>query len=220
MRTLTSRRSPRRSSAPRICLKLPATGTSTGDGESNLDVKTFIRLLTVFTVFLAAYTTAPFLNPDKPELAAVDMVPQRVRVTGYARERSFGGWQSGVREAVVDAAGGHDPYSGDVLDYENAEVDHILPLSAAWDLGAHSWSAAERIRFANDPANLILVNRKANQAKSDLLPSQWLPSERGARCWYVGRVFTVAAAYELPLPEADIRAGRRSCGFWNTGGTG
>lgn len=176
-------------------------------------MKTFIRLLAVFTIFLGVYTAAPFLNPDKPELAAVEAVTQRVRILGYDRDTRFGGWQSGVREAVVLAAGDTDPYSGEPLDLDSAEVDHILPLSAAWDLGAYSWSALERIRFANDPDNLVLVNRSENQSKSDQLPSQWLPSDRGSRCWYVSRLFAVAAHYELPLPEADIRAGRRSCGF-------
>ncbi|WP_293953326.1 HNH endonuclease family protein [uncultured Corynebacterium sp.] len=183
-------------------------------------MKTFIRLLAVFTLALTAYTAAPFLNPDKPELAAVKPVTQRVRIIGYDRETRFGTWQSGVREAVVSAAGETDPYSGEPLDLDSAEVDHILPLSAAWDLGAHSWSAIERIRFANDPSNLVLVNRSENQTKSDQLPSEWLPSHQGSRCWYAQRMFAVAAHYELPLPEADIRVGRRSCGFVKTGGSG
>lgn len=172
---------------------------------------TFTRLLAVFTFLLLIYTVAPFLNPSTPELPGVEAVPQRVRIIGYERDLVFGGWQSGVRESVVEAAGDLDPYSGEPLDISTAEVDHILPLSAAWDLGAHRWSAMERINFANDPVNLVLVNRRENQQKSDQLPSQWLPSDRSARCWYVEKLFTVAMVYDLPLPEEDIRAGLHSC---------
>lgn len=206
MRTWTSQRWPRRSSSfSRL------RGTFRGNGESNQNVTTFIRLLAVFTFLLAGFTFAPFLDPSKPELPGVAAVPQRVRILGYERDLVFGGWQPGVREAVVEAAGDVDPYSGEPLDTSTAEVDHILPLSAAWDLGAHSWSALERINFANDPVNLVLVSRGENQRKSDQLPSQWLPSDKSARCWYTERLFTVAALYDLPLPETDIRAGQHSC---------
>ena len=174
---------------------------------------TFTRLLAVFTFLLLLYSAAPFITTSGTDLAAVDPVPQRVRIIGYDRDQMFGTWLPGVREAVVEAAGVTDPYSGKPLDLSTAEVDHILPLSAAWDLGAHRWTALERIEFANDPANLVLVNRAENQQKSDQLPSQWLPSDRSARCWYVDRLFAVAAAYDLPLPEKDLRVGRRSCGL-------
>lgn len=183
-------------------------------------MNTFLRLLVVFSIALLAYTLAPFLNPNKPELAPVESVSQRVRILGYDRDLVFGGWQSGVRETLVEAAGEIDPYSGQPLDHTDAEVDHILPLSAAWDLGAHSWTAGERIAFANDPVNLVVVSRRENQQKSDQLPSQWLPTDNAARCWYVERLFFVAAHYELPLPEEDIRAGRRSCGFAKIGWPG
>ena len=188
-------------------------GTPPGNGESNQDVTTFTRLLAVFTFLLLIYTAIPYITTSGTNLAPVEPVPQRVRIIGYDRDQMFGTWLPGVRESVVEASGATDPYSGEPLDLSTAEVDHILPLSAAWDLGAHSWTALERIEFANDPANLVLVNRAENQQKSDQLPSQWLPTNRSVRCWYVGRLFDVAAAYELPLPEQDIRAGRRSCGL-------
>lgn len=174
---------------------------------------TFTRLLAVFTFLLLLYTVAPLLTTSRSELAPVEPVPQRVRIIGYDRDQMFGTWLPGVRESVVEAAGLTDPYTGEPLDLSTAEVDHILPLSAAWDLGAHRWTALERIEFANDPINLVLVNRRENQQKSDQLPSQWLPADRSIRCWYVGRLFAVATAYDLPLPEQDIRVGRRSCGL-------
>lgn len=176
-------------------------------------MKNFIRVLIAFSVFLCIYTVAPHIGRGSGDLAPVTAIPQRATVLGYDRASMFGGWLSGVREGIVDEAGDTDPYSGNQLDLSSAEVDHILPLSAAWDLGAHRWSAGERISFANDPLNLVLVSKAENQEKSDQLPSEWLPSDRSARCWYVERLFAVANAYELPLPENDIRVGRKQCGF-------
>ena len=34
------------------------------------------------------------------------------------------------------------------------QIDHIVPLALAWDLGARDWPDDMRTRFANDPANL------------------------------------------------------------------
>ncbi|WP_080795487.1 HNH endonuclease family protein [Corynebacterium pacaense] len=177
-------------------------------------MRIFLRLLGAATILLFAVTVAPYLDPGNHHpLHPVDEVSQRVRVLGYDRQGQFGGWQPGVREQVVARAGELDPYTGKPFDHGAGEVDHILPLSAAWDLGAHSWTTAERIRFANDPENLVLVSREQNQQKSDQLPGRWLPPDRGARCWYVARMTKVAHGYQLPLPSEDIKSGRRQCGF-------
>ena len=39
------------------------------------------------------------------------------------------------------------------------QIDHIVPLALAWDLGARNWTDEMRVRFANDPANLLAVAR-------------------------------------------------------------
>ena len=104
----------------------------------------------------------------------------------------------------------------DALDPEDlvadeVEIDHVFPLSAAWDLGAHSWDDARRLAFANDPRNLVAVHRSVNQQKSDQLPAQWLPPDPAARCWYVQRLAEVAAVYGLALPGEDARVMRAQC---------
>lgn len=176
-------------------------------------MKIFIRGLIAFSIALAIYTAAPYLAQEKVELASVRTVPQRATVLGYDRTSQFGSWRGGVREEVVNNTGEIDLYSGHQLDRSDAEVDHIFPLSAAWDLGAHSWPATQRFKFANDPINLVLVSRAENQEKSDQLPSEWLPSDRSAQCWYVERLFHVALAYDLPLPEEDVKVSQNQCGF-------
>lgn len=128
-----------------------------------------------------------------------------------------------LEACALKSGEGKDPYSGRRIginpadapegarELERIEVDHVFPLSAAWDLGAHQWSAATRLKFANDPLNLVAVSRSQNQDKGDQLPSQWLPQRRNSRCWYVNRMAKVALAYDLPLPEADLKAMHRQC---------
>src|SRR5699024_12715058 len=67
------------------------------------------------------------------------------------------------------------PYSQELISTDAIEVDHIFPLSAAWDHGAYQWDDATRQQFANDPLNLVATSRELNQSKSDSLPEEWLP---------------------------------------------
>lgn len=104
---------------------------------------------------------------------------------------------------------GQDLARGDT-EISPIEIDHIFPLSAAWDMGAHAWEPEKRVAFANDPRNLVAVSRAANQEKSDQLPSEWMPM-KDAHCWYANRLAIVAAAYDLPLPEQDLKLMRSKC---------
>lgn len=168
--------------------------------------------------------------PLRDSLAQVRPVAQRVTVLGYRRSAFGSGWATSgacsTREAIAQTqfgehsvrqcrivSAGPDPYSGTPLDPAGIDVDHLYPLAAAWDLGAHSWTPAQRQRFANDTLNLVAVSRKENREKSDQLPSRWLPSHRPSRCWYSRRLAQVAAAYHLPLPQGDIAEMKAQCRF-------
>ena len=68
---------------------------------------------------------------------------------------------------------------------------HIVPLALAWDLGARNWSDDVRLRFANDPANLIAVAGKANQDKGDSEPALSMPADLAFRCQYAMQFIAV-----------------------------
>lgn len=114
------------------------------------------------------------------------------------------------RSPDCDVVGGTliDPYTGTVMDYstEGSEihVDHLIPLAAAWDLGAASWPLERRVEFANDTAvELIAVQGTANMSKGDSTPASWLPPLKSYRCTYVVRYLKASVAYDLPITEAD-----------------
>lgn len=204
-------------------------------------MKPWIAVLLVLACLTTLWAALPRPRPDAPEaahhLARVTVVAQRATVTGYDRE-AFGGWAAAgactSREmAVLELFGGGGPgeggggsgcappagsfapgpYTGWDISPGDVEVDHVYPLAAAWDQGAHAWDPGRRRAFANDPANLIAVAAEANQDKSDATPEEWLPGPRRLRCPYAARFAAVADTWDLPVTEGDWRAMARSCGL-------
>lgn len=100
----------------------------------------------------------------------------------------------------------HDPYTGMDIAFTRGnqvgaavQIDHIVPLAYAWDMGAREWTPEIRTRFANDPANLLAVEGKSNQGKSDKEPAKWMPANTAYHCEYLGRFTAVLRAYGLPI---------------------
>ncbi|GED98421.1 HNH endonuclease family protein [Gordonia crocea] len=121
--------------------------------------------------------------------------------------------------ATVTAGRLRSPYTGRALVFRRSratsvQIDHIVPLSFAWDMGAHGWPAATRLRFANDPANLVAVDEKSNRDKGDREPARWMPPARAFHCQYAQQFVAVLAAYPVLLDEPSARvlaAALRGC---------
>ncbi|ONI73908.1 deoxyribonuclease [Kribbella sp. ALI-6-A] len=105
-----------------------------------------------------------------------------------------------------------EPYTGRRVEFRKAaaskvQIDHVYPLSRAWDMGAARWSAQRRVDFANDQAaNLLAVDGPANASKNDAGPGEWMPLNRAYRCTYVLRYLQVARKYALPITAGDRTA--------------
>lgn len=70
-------------------------------------------------------------------------------------------------------------------------------------MGAYGWPAPERLRFANDPANLLAVQGQANQDKGDSPPAQWMPPNAAFGCQYAMQFIAVLRGYSLPVDQAS-----------------
>lgn len=91
-----------------------------------------------------------------------------------------------------------DPYTDTIFtDPKEMDMDHIVPLSFAWQHGAYAWSRDTREKFANDPVNLIAVDLSANRQKSDSGPLKWLPDNVDYRCEYTLRFMRISKSYDL-----------------------
>lgn len=105
-----------------------------------------------------------------------------------------------------------DPYTNETVAFVRGEkvgasvqIDHIVPLAFAWDMGARDWPDPLRKRFANDPANLLAVAGQANQDKGDLPPGEWMPPNTAFRCQYAIQFIAVLRGYHLPIDEVSAR---------------
>jgi len=99
----------------------------------------------------------------------------------------------------------HDPYTGAIIpfsktDAADVQIDHVYPLARAYDMGAAGWSQERRTAFANDTRlELLAVDGRANRAKGDSGPAEWLPPDPAETCGYLRRYIGVAAAYGLAI---------------------
>ncbi|MCB1289963.1 HNH endonuclease family protein [Mycolicibacterium sp.] len=117
-----------------------------------------------------------------------------------------------------------DPYTNATVAFvrgnrvgASVQIDHIVPLAFAWDMGARDWTDAMRSRFANDPANLLAVAGQANQDKGDLPPGQWMPPNTAFWCQYAVAFSAVLRGYRLPVDEASAQRLRDAAGSCPTG---
>lgn len=160
-------------------------------------------------------------------------VKGRAPKTGYSRARFGTAWADtdsnscDTRDDIlkrdlkdVKFTGGHcrvsyglldpDPYSGKDITYRRGasqvDIDHVVPLSDAWQKGAEYWDAGKRIALANDPLNLIAVDASTNRGKGDGDAATWLPPNGPYRCTYVATQVAVKKKYGLWVTGAEKAA--------------
>ncbi|WP_240623143.1 HNH endonuclease family protein [Schaalia canis] len=114
---------------------------------------------------------------------------------------------------VIQTGTLHDPYVGVTMPFQRGDatsplvqIDHVVALGDAWRAGAWEWSTAERVRFANDPENLLAVEGQANQDKEASRADQWMPPNRDYHCEYVARQIAVKHAWGLSVIESERQA--------------
>lgn len=111
---------------------------------------------------------------------------------------------------------------------EQDEIDHIIPLALAWDLGMSDKSLESRTELANDAEyNLVVSTNAANAGgndlnddeeydasqgeypgKSDMTAYEWLPylTDTGRACDFSARYVMTADRYDLPVLDDDMEA--------------
>lgn len=154
----------------------------------------------------------------------------RAPKTGYSRDQFSAGWGEidgcSLRELVlardltditkeedgckVLQGTLNDPYTGKVIQFQRGptssqavQIDHIVAVSDAWQKGAQLLTPDERYRLYNDPLNLIAVDGKTNNNKSDGDAATWLPPNKAYRCRYVARQIAVKSKYALWVTQAE-----------------
>lgn len=156
----------------------------------------------------------------------------RASKNGYVRTEFYNSWPSiegcSLRQRIIKREFGNsavissednctvisgefdEPYTGShLIFYQKSEIssgiqiDHVVALSDAWQKGAQKLSKEERYNLATDPLNLLAVDAKTNQTKSDGDAATWLPSNKRFRCAYVARQVSVKYKYKLWVTKAE-----------------
>lgn len=106
-----------------------------------------------------------------------------------------------------------DPYTGKTMPFKrgpgtsnNVQIDHVVALSNAWRTGAQALGYRMRVKFANDPLELLAVKGSANQAKGGQDAAHWLPKNKAFRCVYVARQIYIKAKYHLWVTKSEKSA--------------
>ena len=100
-----------------------------------------------------------------------------------------------------------DPYSNESYTFSEApsgaQIDHVVSLKNAWQMGADLWSDQQRLEFANDPLNLRVTIASLNRQKSDANAASWLPPYKPGRCNFIATQVAVKAKWGLYVTEAE-----------------
>ncbi len=120
-------------------------------------------------------------------------------------------------DCVVISMTLHEPYTATTIEWRKqkateVQIDHMVPLSYSWQMGAARWSEDKREQLANDPLNLIPAEGRSNSSKGDSGPASWLPPSKQIRCAYVVRFAQVSLKYEMPVTAPDKEMMLRQCG--------
>ena len=194
----------------------------------------FAALLLVLglTVTFAGIASAeppgiPSAATARSELASIRVAADG-SMTGYSRDK-FPHWITisgacNTRETVLKRDGTSvvtdsscaatsgrwfSPYDGATwTQASDVDIDHIVPLAAAWRTGASSWTTAKRQQFANDLSDpqLIAVTDNVNQAKGDQTPATWKPPLTSYWCTYAKMWTHTKSRFALTINTAEKSA--------------
>ena len=133
--------------------------------------------------------------------------------------------RAGTHDCVITSGNLSNPYLGTPIRFQKnlasiVQIDHVIALSLAWQMGAAHWTTAKRVQLANDPLNLLAVDQHSNTQKGDSPPAEWLPANPTIRCAYSVRVAQVAQKYDLPLIDADTDTMQLQCTSFRVRGQG
>ncbi|HJV99517.1 MAG TPA: HNH endonuclease family protein [Arthrobacter sp.] len=184
-----------------------------GPGIAETDAAAAITQLESIPVKGRAPKTGYSREEFGPAWADVDRNGCDTRNDILARDLEGETFKPGTRNCVVATGTLADPYTGTTINFvrgnatsSTVQIDHIVPLSDAWQKGAQQLSADQRRQMANDPLNLMAADGPTNGAKGDRDAATWLPPNKAFRCEYVARQTSVKAKYQLWVTPAEHEA--------------
>ncbi|PZE53737.1 HNH endonuclease family protein [Curtobacterium sp. MCLR17_044] len=198
------------SAAPGITDQLRHDGLVNGATINTTAVR---KLLAEIPATAAAPTTTYERDSFGPAWADTDRNGCDQRNDVLARDLTAVTYKPGTHDCVVLSGTLADPYTGHEISFTRGsttstavQIDHMVPLSWAYQHGASTWTEQRREQLATDLNNLTAVDGPSNESKSDQGPATWLPPAASYACTYVTRFTYVVHRYDLTLDSADRAA--------------
>ena len=97
------------------------------------------------------------------------------------------------------------------MDPGDMDIDHFVPLKAAWLAGAHAWDRDRRMQYSNGygiksrkrRSWLIPVSASANRSKGARGPDEWLPSRTEYHVNYAATWIRTKSYWGLSVTAAE-----------------
>jgi hypothetical protein len=186
-----------------------SAGQSSGGGAAREAAQALVQLETI-PVKGRAPKTGYTRDEFGPAWADTDHNGCDTRNDILARDLTGETFKPGTNNCVVATGTLADKYTGTTINFvrgqdtsSDIQIDHIVPLSDAWQKGAQQLSADQRKELANDPLNLMAADGPTNSAKGDKDAATWLPPNKSFRCEYVERQTAVKMKYSLWVTQAE-----------------
>lgn len=114
------------------------------------------------------------------------------------------------KNCVVESGKWYDRYSNsEHTSSREVQIDHMVPLKAAYMAGAFKWDYKTRCLFANYMGfrnHLIPASVRENTSKGDRAPDKYLPTELSYRCQYIKDWLTIKLIWKLNLIADEVEA--------------
>jgi len=202
--------SPSVSAAPGITDQLRQDGLVNG---ATINATAVRKLLAEIPATAAAPSTTYDRDSFGPAWADTDRNGCDQRNDVLTRDLTAVTYKPGTHDCVVLTGTLADPYTGHEISFTRGsttstavQIDHMVPLSWAYQHGASTWTEQRREQLATDLNNLTAVDGPSNESKSDQGPATWLPPAASYVCTYVTRFTYVVHRYDLTLDSADRAA--------------
>jgi hypothetical protein len=186
-----------------------STGQPTSGGSASEAAQALVQLESI-PVKGRAPKTGYSRDEFGPAWADTDHNGCDTRNDVLARDLTGETFKPAANNCVVASGTLADKYTGTVIQFvrgqdtsSDIQIDHIVPLSDAWQKGAQQLSADQREELANDPLNLTAADGPTNSAKGDKDAATWLPPNKAFRCEYVERQTAVKMKYSLWVTKAE-----------------
>ena len=86
------------------------------------------------------------------------------------------------------------------------DIDHVISLKHAHSRGGKLWDHKKRKAFANDPINLLAVEKSINRQKGSKSIEDWLPPSDKFKCTYAKLWEKVKKKYDLQITSLEKKA--------------